>query len=91
MLMRQKKPHPFNMLIMKKSRFDDYSKWLFDILFELGKRVDISDYDAYQARIFGLISELLVDNWLKENEVIYEEVPFGKQNLVKKISKIIYN
>ncbi|WP_353516291.1 DUF4422 domain-containing protein [Enterococcus faecium] len=39
---------------MKKSRFDDHSKWLFDILFELGKCVDISDYDAYQARILGL-------------------------------------
>ncbi|HAQ4990232.1 DUF4422 domain-containing protein [Enterococcus faecium] len=91
-VMGRKKSHRFNMLIMKKNRFDAYSKWLFDILFELEKRVDISDYDAYQARIFGFISERLLDVWLEANEVVYEEVPFKfteKQNWVKKGTKFI--
>lgn len=93
-VMGRKKSHRFNMLIMKKNRFDAYSKWLFDILFELEKRVDISDYDAYQARIFGFISERLLDVWLEANEVVYEEVPFKfteKQNWVMKGSKFIGN
>lgn len=91
-VMNKRKSHRFNMLIMKKNRFDAYSKWLFDILFELEKRVDISDYDSYQARIFGFISERLLDVWIEANDVAYEEVPFKfmeKQNWVEKGTKFI--
>ena len=91
-VMNKRKSHRFNMLIMKKNRFDAYSKWLFDILFELEKRVDISDYDSYQARIFGFISERLLDVWIEANDVAYEEVPFKfmeKQNWVKKGSNFL--
>ncbi len=92
-IMNKRKSHRFNMLIMKKNRFDAYSKWLFDILFELEKRVDISDYDSYQARIFGFISERLLDVWIEYNDVAYEEVPFKfmeKQNWVEKGTKFIF-
>lgn len=54
----------FNMFIMKKELMDDYCSWLFDILFELEKRVDISEYDAFQARYLGRVSELLFNVWL---------------------------
>ena len=42
--------YPFNMLISNKKIFDDYTNWLFDILFEVEKRVDISDYNDYDKR-----------------------------------------
>ena len=53
--------HMFNMFVMKKSILNDYCTWLFDILFELEKRVDITKYDAFHARFFGGVSELLLD------------------------------
>lgn len=91
-VMKKKKSHRFNMLVMKKECFNGYSKWLFDILFELENRVDISEYDQYQARIFGFISERMLDIWIEANNIEYEEVPFKfmeKQNWIKKGTKFI--
>ena len=66
--------HMFNMMIMKKDILNDYCKWLFDILFELEKRADVSQYDSFHARFFGRISELLLDVWINTNNIKYEEV-----------------
>lgn len=66
--------HAFNMFIMKKEVLDKYCKWLFDILFELEKRVDVKQYDNFHARFFGRISELLLDVWLKTNHLNCDEV-----------------
>ena len=59
--MKMTKGHRFNMMIMKKKYFDEYCEWLFDILFELEKRLDISGYSDYDARVFGFVSERLLD------------------------------
>lgn len=48
-----------NIFIMKKDIFSQYCAWLFDILFELEKRIDISKYNNEEARVFGYISEWL--------------------------------
>ncbi|MBD5068713.1 MAG: DUF4422 domain-containing protein [Lactobacillus sp.] len=86
-VMKRKKAHMFNMLIAKSEIFDEYSAWLFDILFEVEKRVDISDYSPSEARIFGYISELLLDVWIEVNRPKYCELPVafieGQNYLVK--------
>ena len=66
--------HMFNMFIMKKEILNEYCTWLFDILFELEKRIDVTKYDAFHARFFGRISELLLDIWINKNDLKYEEV-----------------
>lgn len=66
--------HMFNMFIMKKEYFDRYSEWLFDILFELEKRVDVKQYEKFHARFFGRVSELLLDIWINTNDLKYEEI-----------------
>lgn len=66
--------HMFNMCIMKKDILNDYCKWLFDILFELEKRIDVSEYDKFHARFFGRISELLLNIWINKNKLKYKEV-----------------
>lgn len=52
--------YPFNMFIMPRHWFDSYCSWLFHILFELQKKIDISQYDNYQQRIFGFLSERML-------------------------------
>jgi hypothetical protein len=81
--------HMFNMFIMKKDIFDEYCKWLFDILFELEKRVDNSKYDQFHSRFYGRISELLLDVYLKKNNISYKEVNFIYMEKINKTKKVV--
>ncbi len=67
--MQQKEIMHCNMFILKRAHFNDYMEWLFTILFELEKNTDISDYDNYQRRLFGFISERLFDVWLQKKQL----------------------
>lgn len=79
--------HRFNMFIMKKSKFDEYCEWLFDVLFELEKRLDISEYNANDSRVFGFVSERLLDVWIDTKGYEYKDIPYifmEKQNWIVK-------
>lgn len=84
--------HMFNMFVMRRDYADAYCQWLFDILFELERHLDISQYDAYQARVFGFVAERLLDVWLETNNITYKEqnVSFlENQNWLKKGGKFL--
>ena len=65
----QKKSILFNMLFCRNTIFDAYCEWLFDILFELERRVDLSSLDDYQKRLFGFLSERLLNVWILKNSI----------------------
>lgn len=54
----------FNMAIMKREILNAYCSWLFDILFELDRRIDTTGLSAYQKRFPGRVSEILFNVWL---------------------------
>lgn len=63
-----------NMWITTKKNYDRYCEWLFDILFEVEKRIDLTGYDAYQTRVMGFLSERLFRVWLlMQSEKVTEE------------------
>ena len=80
--------HAFNMFIMSRENVNNYCKWLFDILFEVEKRLGDKEYDAFQARYPGRLSELLFDVWMNKNGLNYKEVPFMYTEKINKIKKV---
>lgn len=87
-IMKCRSAHMFNMLIMKKDILNNYCEWLFDVLFVLEKEIDVSCLAPFDARLFGRISELLLDVWIDKNKVKYVETNFvqiGKINTLNKI------
>ena len=63
------------MFIMPWEIFDKYMAWLFDILFELGKRADLSRYDAYQTRLYAFMAERLQTVWFEKHNYKIKELP----------------
>lgn len=73
----------FNMMIMQQQYLDDYCNWLFDILFELEKRINPQELSSFQGRFYGRVSEIIFNVWLdgqikngkiKESEI--KELPY---------------
>lgn len=58
-----------NIMVTSKKCYDEYAKWLFDILLEVEKRIDLSSYDDYHKRVFGFISEFLLLVWVETNQL----------------------
>lgn len=91
-VMSRTKLHILNMFVMKKTLFDEYCNWLFSILFELEKRINISSYNQYEARVFGFISERLFNVWLEKHQLKVKAIPvvfLEKQNWAKKIADFL--
>lgn len=91
-VMGRTKLHILNMFVMKKTLFDEYCSWLFSILFELEKRIDISSYNQYEARVFGFMSERLFNVWLEKQQLKVKEVlvvNLEKINWLRKVYKFL--
>lgn len=86
--------HMFNMFIMKKEILNEYCTWLFDILSKVEDQIDIREYTTYEKRVYGFLSELMLDIWLETHtEYTTHEVKYvfmEKTNWVKKGGRFLY-
>ncbi|GAX05143.1 glycosyltransferase [Secundilactobacillus pentosiphilus] len=92
-VMQRTSAHMFNIFVMKRSCFNEYCEWMFDVLNRLDKVIDTSKYDAYEARVLGFVSELLLDVWILNHNYSYTEVNclfMEKQNWLKKGGKFLF-
>ena len=64
----------YNMFITKRKHFEAYSEWLFDILFEVERRVPPID-DPIQSRIYGYMSERLINVFCEKHLLSIKHVP----------------
>jgi len=64
----------YNMFITHWHHFEAYSEWLFDILFEVEKRVPPID-DPIQSRIYGYMSERLINVFCEHHHLRIKHIP----------------
>lgn len=72
-MVHKKETYFANMMVCSKKLYDEYCTFLFDILFEVQKRIDTAGYDNYRKRVFGFLSEFLLTVWIAKNRLhVYE-------------------
>lgn len=65
----------YNMFLMHWNQYEKYCQWLFDILFVAEKRINISNYDVTQKRIYGYFAERLFNVYLSANKLNVKQYP----------------
>ena len=64
----------YNMFITHWKHFNAYSEWLFDILFEVERKVPPIN-DPIQSRIYGYMSERLINVFCEQHNLLIKHVP----------------
>ena len=82
----------FNMFFMKKSLADEYASWLFTILEQAEQEIDLTGRTPFQRRVFGFLSEILLNVWVEQKELNIKRLPvvhIEPENLPKKAFNLI--
>ncbi|KFI57309.1 DUF4422 domain-containing protein [Bifidobacterium cuniculi] len=88
----------YNMFVMSRSHFERYMTWLFDILEEVEHRTDTGQYDAYNQRLYGFLSERLLNVWVRAQKLRIKYYPvykpddsWIKESLKASVKKLVYS
>lgn len=65
----------YNMFVMEWKKYEEYCQWLFSVIEETEKRINIDSYNDYQKRIFGFMAERLFYVWIAKNNIRTTEYP----------------
>lgn len=65
----------YNMFLMTWHDFDAYCSWLFPLLLEMERLIDITHYTFVQGRIFGYMAERLLNVWVVANKMSVSYLP----------------
>ena len=68
--------YPLNMFICRRSLFDNYATWIFNILFECEKYIKLSPYSRAR-RVFGYLSEFLMPIFFMHQKCNIKEIKYN--------------
>jgi lipopolysaccharide biosynthesis glycosyltransferase len=71
-----------NVAIMKREYFHEYCTFLFGVLEEAELKIDISEYDSYQSRIWGFIAERMINAYVLYARRAYENIRVSTAGLM---------
>lgn len=77
-VMNAKSLYTCNIMALRSELSNDYCNWLFSILFEAEKIIDISNRNVYQQRVFGFLAERLLNVWIRHNNLRITELYIGE-------------
>lgn len=66
-----------NLAVMPREMFLDYCGWLFTILFDASENINVEGYDLYQQRVYGFLSEMLLDVYVRHHNYNVYRCPVG--------------
>ena len=72
-----------NIFVMDKQIFNEYCTFLFEILFDLEKKINISSYNTQQKRVFGYISEWLFGIFITHHKEKYKTLELNRTFISK--------
>lgn len=64
-----------NMFITSSERMSAYCAWLFAVLGYVEERIDMTGYSAQESRVFGYLSEILMNVWVEHNGLRVRYLP----------------
>jgi hypothetical protein len=71
------------LFIARYELFDKYFEWLFPILFEAEKRIDVSNYEPYQKRVLAFLAERLLGVYVYHHKLKAVYFPIYYIDLLK--------
>lgn len=80
-----------NMMVMKKEDFCNYCEWLFGLLEKFEDYVDLTGYSKQEQRIYGFMSEFLLNVWVynnKKSAYFANSILFTENKVVNRLKKI---
>lgn len=86
----------FNMFVGKRELLNEYFEWLFTILFELEKKIDLSNMSTYNQRMYGFVAERLINVWVHHKNLRVAEIPvymignsIWKRKIERRLKRIV--
>ena len=68
----------YNMFYASESIVKQYCEWLFPLLFEFEPLVNMRGWSQQQQRVFGYLSEFLLNVWVKASDLHVIEIPVSQ-------------
>lgn len=92
--LHSKQFYPCNMFIMKREVFEEYCAWLFSVLFEVERHLDMSEANSDRLRAIGHIGERLLTVFINHKKQqnakirILQRVLFRNPSRLERIHKL---
>lgn len=78
-----------NLCVMPREQFFSYCEWLFTVLLKSGDYIDVSEYDEYHRKVFGILAESLLWVYINARHLKMKECRAGFFGLKAETEELI--